>query len=77
MNATVTMPPPAGTSGAAAPPAAQPAFRRWTMFVHRDGVLLGPTLRAPAELRLLEPSLAAERSVADMYSEVTARGFEA
>ena len=45
------------------------------MFVHQDGILLTTTLRALAELEVLEPSLADERSVADLFPAIERSGF--
>lgn len=56
-----------GTSG--------PGTRRWTVFVHQDGVVLCTTLRALARLGVLEPSLTAERSITDLYPRITQAGF--
>lgn len=50
--------------------------RRWTVFVHQDGVLLNTTVRALAEIGILKASLAVESSsLADVYPEVTPGGF--
>jgi SAM-dependent methyltransferase len=49
--------------------------RRWVTFVHQDGVLLCSTLRALDHLGILEPSLGAERSIAELYPGVRPEGF--
>lgn len=59
----------------AVPSLASPDFRRWTVFVHQDGVLLCPTVRALAALGILEPSLCGELSVDDLCADVSPSGF--
>jgi SAM-dependent methyltransferase len=54
-----------------------PAAMRRTMFLSQDGVVLSTTLRALDELGILEPSLAADRPLAELYPEITERGFGA
>lgn len=49
--------------------------KRWLVFVHQDGVILAPIVRALSELGMLEPSLAAERTVADLLPGVRAEGY--
>ena len=56
--------------------ATRDAMRR-AMFLSQDGVVLCTTLRAMDELGILGPSLAAERSLAELYPELTPRGFGA
>lgn len=48
---------------------------RWTVFVHQDGVVLCATLRALAEIDVLGPSLDRERTLANLYPNVTPSGF--
>jgi ubiquinone/menaquinone biosynthesis C-methylase UbiE len=55
--------------------AASPVSPRWGVFVYQDAVLICPAIRALSELGVLEPSLEAERSVADLSPAVTPRGF--
>jgi SAM-dependent methyltransferase len=55
---------------------ARTAMRR-TMFLSQDGVVLSTTLRALEELGILGPSLEAESSLAELYSELTETGFGA
>ena len=58
------------------PPALADAdFRRWTVFVHQDGVILGPTVAALAEIGILEPSLVKERSLAELAPDLPPGGF--
>ena len=45
------------------------------MFVHQDGILLCPIIRALSELGVLERSLTAERTVAELFPEVRTQGF--
>ena len=49
--------------------------RRWIVFVHQDGILLTTTVRALAELGILEASLAGEKSLSDLCPHLTAGGF--
>jgi hypothetical protein len=49
--------------------------RRWTVFVHQDGIILSTTVRALAELGILQASLDTERCLTDLYPEVTPGGF--
>ena len=50
---------------------------RRTMFLSQDGVMLCTTVRALEEIGVLEPSLASERSVADLLPGVSEPGFGA
>jgi SAM-dependent methyltransferase len=52
------------------------AMRR-TMFLSQDGVVLSTTLRALNELGVLERSLEAERSLAELCPDLTVAGFGA
>ena len=45
------------------------------MFVHQDGVLLSPIVRALSELQVLDRSLAAEHPVAELFPEVRPAGY--
>ncbi len=45
------------------------------MFVHQDGILLTMTVRALAELGILNDSLVAESSLSDLYPGLTPGGF--
>lgn len=45
------------------------------MFLYQDGVVLCATARALDELRILEPSLSADRSLAELYPAITPTGF--
>jgi len=55
---------------------ARAAMRR-AMFLSQDGVVLCATLRALDQLEILEPSLQGERSLADLYPDLTDAGFGA
>jgi SAM-dependent methyltransferase len=48
---------------------------RRTMFLCQDGVVLSTTLAALDEIGILEPSLAGERSLGELYPALTERGF--
>lgn len=48
---------------------------RWLVFVHQDGLLLCGTVRALADLGILERSLDGEASLAELCPEVTSEGF--
>lgn len=48
---------------------------RRTMFVLQDGVMLSTTLRALDEVGILEASLDAERSLAELLPDIAASGF--
>jgi hypothetical protein len=50
---------------------------RRAMFLSQDGVVLCATLRALDELGILEPSMQGERSLADLYPDLTDAGFGA
>jgi SAM-dependent methyltransferase len=52
------------------------AMRR-AMFLSQDGVVLSTTLRALDDLDILEPSLAADRSLAELRPEIAEPGFGA
>src|SRR5829696_2723119 len=54
---------------------ARGASRRWTVFVNQDGVLLCTTVRALAEIGLLERSLERERPVSELCPEIGLSGF--
>ncbi len=56
--------------------ASRGAMRR-TMFLSQDGVMLATTLRGLDRLGILEPSLAAERSLAELCPDLTTAGFGA
>lgn len=64
-----------GSKASAAPGLESPAFRRWIVFVHQDGVILCPTIRALAEVGVLEPSLQGERCIAELVPELPAAGY--
>jgi SAM-dependent methyltransferase len=51
------------------------ASSRWIVFVHQDGLVLSATIRALEELGILEQSLEAERTVAELYPDVSESGF--
>jgi SAM-dependent methyltransferase len=51
------------------------AEMRRIMFLYQDGIVLCATARALDELGVLEPSLAADRSLADLYPQITPAGF--
>ncbi|MGB7588494.1 MAG: class I SAM-dependent methyltransferase [Solirubrobacterales bacterium] len=57
-------------------PTARNAMRR-TVFLSQDGVVLCATLRGLDELELLTPSLAGERSLAELYPGLTDVGLGA
>lgn len=66
----------AGETGASqALPGQDPTSARWIAFVFQDGVILCATLRALAELEILEPSLHEERPLADLHPGLTRAGF--
>jgi SAM-dependent methyltransferase len=50
---------------------------RRTMFLSQDGVVLSTTLRALEQLEILAPSLQADRSLADLNSNLSDAGFGA
>jgi SAM-dependent methyltransferase len=52
----------------------RPVLRR-AAFLYQDGVVLCSTLAALDELGILEPSLAADAPVTDLFPEVTPTGF--
>ena len=56
--------------------ASRGAMRR-AMFLSQDGVVICSTLRAMDELGILAPSLEAERSLSDLYPDLTRPGFGA
>jgi len=51
------------------------ASSRWVVFVHQDGLVLSATVRALEHVGILQPSLVAERTVAELYPEITRSGF--
>jgi len=53
---------------------ANPLTRRWIVFVHQDGILLSPTIRALADLGILEPEQEG-RSLADVCPDLPQSGF--
>jgi SAM-dependent methyltransferase len=57
-----------------AEPGLATAMRR-TMFLSQDGVVLCMTLRGLDELGILEPSLGADRSLAELHPDLTPSGF--
>lgn len=54
--------------------ASRAALRR-TNFLYQDGVMLCATVRALDELGILEKSLTGERSVAELYPDISLTGF--
>ncbi|MDQ6805705.1 MAG: class I SAM-dependent methyltransferase [Actinomycetota bacterium] len=45
------------------------------MFVHQDGIILTATVRALAELGILQASLAGERALSELYPDLVPGGF--
>jgi len=49
--------------------------RRWTVFVHQDGIILCATVWALAEIGVLETAIGEQGSLGDLYPDVAAEGF--